>query len=85
VVIGSPRWLIQARRGTPLPQAETVVYECPLPEWRDVAGSKVKLWEFVKGLSGLAKVYWRYVRPRHLCRVPGHPSISASPEGNSSL
>jgi dolichyl-phosphate beta-glucosyltransferase len=55
--------LIQARRGTPLPQAEAVVYEWPLPEWHDVAGSKVKPWDFVKGLCGLARIYWRYLRP----------------------
>ncbi len=46
--------LIQMRRGTPLPQVEAVVYEWPLPEWHDVAGSKVKPWDFAKGLGGLA-------------------------------
>jgi dolichyl-phosphate beta-glucosyltransferase len=56
--------LIQTRRCTPLPQAEAVVYEWPLPEWRDVAGSKVKPWDFAKGLWGLAWIYWRYVRLR---------------------
>jgi dolichyl-phosphate beta-glucosyltransferase len=52
--------LIQARRGTDLPQAEDIVHEFPLPEWRDVAGSKVKAWDFAKGLCGLARIYWRY-------------------------
>jgi dolichyl-phosphate beta-glucosyltransferase len=50
--------LIQARRGTPLPQARAVVYEWPLPEGRDVAGSKVKPWDFAKGLCGLVRIYW---------------------------
>jgi hypothetical protein len=50
--------------GSPLPQAEAAVYEWPLPEWHDVAGSKVKPWDFVKGLGGLAWIYWRYLRPR---------------------
>jgi len=52
--------LIQARRGTHLPQAEDIIYEFPLPQWRDVAGSKVKAWDFVKGLCGLARIYWQY-------------------------
>jgi dolichyl-phosphate beta-glucosyltransferase len=54
--------LIQARRGTDLPQAEDIVYEFPLPEWREVAGSKVKARDFVKGLCGLARIYWQYLR-----------------------
>jgi dolichyl-phosphate beta-glucosyltransferase len=53
--------LIQARRGTALPQAEDIIYEFPLPEWRDVAGSKVKAWDFAKGLCGLARIYWHYL------------------------
>ena len=53
--------LIQARRGTNLPQAEDIIYEFPLPEWRDVAGSKVKAWDFAKGLCGLATIYWHYL------------------------
>jgi dolichyl-phosphate beta-glucosyltransferase len=52
--------LIQARRGTALPQAEDIIYEFPLPEWRDVAGSKVQAWDFAKGLCGLARIYWQY-------------------------
>jgi dolichyl-phosphate beta-glucosyltransferase len=52
--------LIQARRGTNLPQAEDIIYEFPLPEWRDVAGSKVKAGDFAKGLCGLARLYWQY-------------------------
>jgi dolichyl-phosphate beta-glucosyltransferase len=51
--------LIQARRGTTLPPAEAVIYEFPLPEWHDVAGSKVKARDFVKGLCGLARIYWQ--------------------------
>ena len=53
--------LIHARRGTALPQAEDIIYELPLPEWRDVAGSKVKAWDFAKGLCGLARIYWHYL------------------------
>jgi hypothetical protein len=56
--------LIQARRASPLRQAQDVVYEFPLPEWHDVAGSKVKARDFAKGIFGLAMIYWKYLRPR---------------------
>lgn len=56
------RW-IQARRSVPLRPVEEVLYEFPLEEWRDVAGSKVKPHDFIKGLLGLALIYWRYLRP----------------------
>jgi glycosyltransferase involved in cell wall biosynthesis len=52
--------LIQARRGTALPPAEEVIYELPLLEWHDVAGSKVKARDFATSLGGLAKIYWQY-------------------------
>ena len=52
--------LIQARRGTALPPAEEVIYEFPLIEWHDVAGSKVKAWDFATSLYGLARIYWQY-------------------------
>ena len=56
--------LIQARRGTTLRQAENVVYEFPLHEWREVAGSKVKARDFAKAFFGLAMIYWQYLRLR---------------------
>jgi hypothetical protein len=56
--------LIQARRGTLLRQAEELIYEYPLTEWRDVAGSKVKARDFAKSLGTLALIYWKYLRPR---------------------
>jgi dolichyl-phosphate beta-glucosyltransferase len=62
--------LIQTRRGTPLPQAEEVIYELPLPKWHDVAGSKVKGRDFAKGLFELARIYWQYLRPRAPLRAP---------------
>jgi dolichyl-phosphate beta-glucosyltransferase len=58
--------LIQARRGTLLPQAEDIIYEFPLHEWQDVAGSKVKARDFVKAFFELARIYWHYLRPRLL-------------------
>jgi dolichyl-phosphate beta-glucosyltransferase len=58
--------LIQARRGTLLPRAEDIIYEFPLHEWQDVAGSKVKARDFVQAFFGLARIYWHYLRPRLL-------------------
>jgi glycosyltransferase involved in cell wall biosynthesis len=55
---------IQARRGTNLRQVEEVVYELPLHEWHDVAGSKVRARDFAKAFFGLALIYWQYLCPR---------------------
>jgi dolichyl-phosphate beta-glucosyltransferase len=57
------RWM-HARRGADRPPIEDIVYEFPLHQWRDVAGSKVKPGDFVKAFLGLALIYWRYLRPR---------------------
>ena len=57
------RWM-HARRGTDRPPIEDIVYEFPLHQWRDVAGSKVKPGDFVKAFLGLALIYWQYLRPR---------------------
>jgi dolichyl-phosphate beta-glucosyltransferase len=40
------------------------IYELPLREWRDVAGSKVRWWDFMRALLDLARIYRAYVRPR---------------------
>jgi dolichyl-phosphate beta-glucosyltransferase len=53
-------WLIQIRQSTTLPPAAEVIYEFPLLEWHDVAGSKVKAWDFVRCLCGLARIYGQY-------------------------
>jgi glycosyltransferase involved in cell wall biosynthesis len=38
------------------------VYELPLTEWRDVAGSKLKTSDFFKSGLDLVKIFWRYTR-----------------------
>ncbi len=46
--------------------AETVkhaIYELPLDQWRDVAGSKVKARDFFKSFFELVRIYWVYLRP----------------------
>jgi len=53
---------LRGRRGNRAEPAEGAIYEWPLDEWRDVAGSKVKLWDFAKAFLELATVYWTYMR-----------------------
>jgi len=42
---------------------EQAIYEFPLDQWRDVAGSKVKASDFFKSLFELLHIYWAYLRP----------------------
>jgi dolichyl-phosphate beta-glucosyltransferase len=39
------------------------VYEYPLDQWQDVAGSKLKRGDFFKAFGELAVIWWRYLRP----------------------
>lgn len=39
------------------------VYEYPLDQWHDVAGSKLKRGDFFKAFGELAVIWWRYLRP----------------------
>jgi len=48
--------LIQARRGTQLPQPEAVIYEFPLLEWRDVPASKLTYSDFVRAVWELRQI-----------------------------
>jgi hypothetical protein len=52
--------LVAARRATDRPGVGEVVYEFPLHEWRDVAGSKVKPRDFVRAFFELAAISRRY-------------------------
>jgi dolichyl-phosphate beta-glucosyltransferase len=62
------RWLfdieILARfirsRGLDRRAVEKTIYEFPLDEWHDVAGSKVRARDFAKSFFGLALIYWHY-------------------------
>ncbi len=40
--------------------AATAIYEFPLTEWRDVAGSKVKPLDFPRAFVELVGIYWTY-------------------------
>lgn len=55
--------LIAARRQTGRCPAEHVIYEQPLESWQDVAGSKLKSFDFVKAGFELAVIYWRCLGP----------------------
>ena len=54
--------LIQARRGKELPQAERVVYELPLMDWRDIPGSKLRYSDFARATWELTQIYNHYLR-----------------------
>ena len=41
---------------------EELLFECPLEQWRDVAGSRLKLRDFAKAPWELAAIYWKYRR-----------------------
>eukprot|EP00960_Hanusia_phi_P050886 760479-Hanusia_phi.AAC.1 len=48
--------------GEKLP-CEEVIFEYPLEEWRDVAGSKLGFLSKVKALYGLGCIWWEYLSP----------------------
>jgi glycosyltransferase involved in cell wall biosynthesis len=62
--------LVAVRRATDRPRVGEVVYEFPLHEWRDVAGSKVRPSDFVKAFFELAAISWRYGRMAWLTGAP---------------
>ncbi|HVJ86097.1 MAG TPA: glycosyltransferase [Caulifigura sp.] len=45
------------------PTLAECVYEFPLDDWREVAGSKLKATDFLKAPAELATIYWRYLGP----------------------
>ncbi|MBX3443231.1 MAG: glycosyltransferase [Planctomyces sp.] len=57
------------------PQLGECVYELPLEDWRDVAGSKLRLRDFLKAPRELASIWRRYLSP--LQSRP--PEIAAPP------
>jgi len=70
--------LIRQRRGTALPGAESVIYEFPLYEWRDVPGSKLKARDFARAAIDLAVIYNAYLRA-------GAPPLSTASRGQPEL
>ena len=56
--------LIAARSGTSLPPARAVIYELPLDRWVDVAGSKVRPWDFLRATWEMWRIRRRYLSGR---------------------
>ena len=55
--------LIALRQQEGLPSADQTIYEKPLESWHDVAGSKLKSFDFVRAAFELAAIYWRCLGP----------------------
>jgi glycosyltransferase involved in cell wall biosynthesis len=53
--------LIRSRRSVGLPSAESVVCEVPLPEWIDVAGTKVGVLDYLRAAVDLLRIRRRYL------------------------
>jgi glycosyltransferase involved in cell wall biosynthesis len=64
--------------------AESRIYELPLSEWRDVAGSKVKAWDFFKAMYELALICWHYRRGRKRIEAVGNARPVASAPSSAS-
>jgi glycosyltransferase involved in cell wall biosynthesis len=78
---------VRGRKAGSLPAAEDAIYELPLSQWRDVAGSNVKARDFFKSFFELLQIYWVYLRPGTAAAAPvsipsadeaatGHPDVS---------
>jgi len=52
---------VRARRSSSLPPVSKIIYEYPLMEWRDVAGSKIKPTDWVKVAVSLGRIYAKYL------------------------
>lgn len=53
------RWIGHRNREC-LKQAQTSIYELPLDSWQDVAGSKLKPFDFLRAFFELANIGWGY-------------------------
>lgn len=54
---------IANRKGSNLPPVKDEIYEFALDSWVDVAGSRLKSGDFVKAISEMGQIWWRYLRP----------------------
>ena len=70
---------VQARYLAGEEPAEKAIVEVPLWQWRDVAGSKLKPWDFVKAVFELAVVYRTYHCPASRVTTPAEPAVTREP------
>ena len=54
--------LIKSTCETETAQADRIIYEFPLAEWRDIAGSKVRFYDFIKASWELYRIRRKYFR-----------------------
>jgi len=54
--------LIAQRRGRDLCGADRAIYELPLDDWIDVAGSKLRLFDFVRSIWEMGTIHRRYMK-----------------------
>ena len=52
---------VRARRLSNLPPVSRIIFEYPLMEWRDVAGSKIRPGDWVKVAVNLGRIYLKYI------------------------
>jgi dolichyl-phosphate beta-glucosyltransferase len=77
------RWIFDVELMARLLQAsrerrpEELLYEYPLEQWEDVAGSRLKLRDFAKAPCELAAIYWKY-RPAAAKVAPQRDAPPAS-------
>jgi glycosyltransferase involved in cell wall biosynthesis len=53
--------MTSSREAASLPAMEELIYELPLQAWTDVAGSKVRPFDFVRAMFEMARIYRRYL------------------------
>lgn len=54
--------LALGRGGLGDPEVERAIYEVPLPTWRDVAGSRIRLRDFGRAPLDVLRIWWTYGR-----------------------
>jgi dolichyl-phosphate beta-glucosyltransferase len=67
---------IAGRRGTSRPAIEQAIYEFPLHEWHDAAGSKLRPLDWMKAFFGLVAIRWTY---RRIARPEGRGPAAPLP------
>ena len=56
---------INMTRDRGMPSPDRLIYEFPLSQWRDIAGSKVRFYDFIRAARELYFIHRRYFGPAH--------------------